>query len=106
MTCLFLLFYVLDITHTVIVPCGGPKSLPVHRYSVVIFTFSGPVATVGFNNCIVFGSRDALNPGLGDVRDVIICHEQTQSNSAVFNLWMLYFQRISFSDYLHAKQLV
>ena len=48
-----------------------------------------------------FESRVALNPGLGGMRDVasaVISHEQTQykTESAVFKLWMLYFQRISF----------
>ena len=33
----------IDITTSVVVPCGGPKSLPVHRLSVVIFTFSVPL---------------------------------------------------------------
>ena len=28
---------------TIVVPCGGPKTLPVHRFGVVIFTFSGPL---------------------------------------------------------------
>ena len=32
----------------VIVLCGGP-SLPLHRYSVVIFTFSGPLELWGQN---------------------------------------------------------
>ena len=31
----------LEITTAVFVQCGGPKRLPVQRYSVVIFTFSG-----------------------------------------------------------------
>ena len=32
-----------QLTTAVVVPCGGPKiSLPVHRHSLVIFTFSGP----------------------------------------------------------------
>ena len=33
----------LEIKISVVVPCGGPKRLPVHRFSVVIFTFSGPL---------------------------------------------------------------
>ena len=33
----------LDTTTAVVVLCGGPKKLPVHRYSVVIFIFSGPL---------------------------------------------------------------
>ena len=55
--------------------------LPVHQYSVVIFTFSGPLGLKG--STLLFGSRVALNPGLGGVRNVasaIISHEQTQSN--------------------------
>ena len=33
----------LEITTDVVVPCGGPKILLVHRYSVVMFTLSGPL---------------------------------------------------------------
>ena len=34
----------LETTTAVVMPCGGPKSLPVHRYSVdIIFTYSGPL---------------------------------------------------------------
>ena len=33
----------LEIKTAVVVQCGGPKNLPVHPYSVVIFTFSGPL---------------------------------------------------------------
>ena len=61
--------------------CGGPKSLPVHRYTVVIFTFSGPLGLMG--STLLFGNRAAFNAGLGGVRDVacvIISNEQTQSN--------------------------
>ena len=32
-----------EITTSIVVPCGGPKSIPVHRFRVVIFTFSGPM---------------------------------------------------------------
>ena len=42
----------LETTTAVVVPCGGPKSLPVHQYSVVIFTYSGPLGSVGFNRFI------------------------------------------------------
>ena len=61
--------------------------LPVHRYSVVNFTFSCPLglldSTLLFGSRVAFnpGLRAALNPGLGGVRDVapaIISHEQTQ----------------------------
>ena len=61
--------------------------LPVHGYSVVNFTFSGPLglldSTLLFGSRVEFnpGLRAALNPGLGGVRDVapaIISHEQTQ----------------------------
>ena len=55
------------------------KSLPVHRYSVVIFTFSGPLGLLGSTR--LFESIVALNPVLGGLRDVasaIISHEQTQ----------------------------
>ena len=49
------------------------NSIPVHRYSIVFFTFSA----------LLFRNRVALNPMLGGVRDVapaIISHAQTQSN--------------------------
>ena len=61
--------------------------LPVHRYSVVNFTFSGPLglldSTLLFGSRVAFnpGLRAALNSGLGGVRDVapaIIFQEQTQ----------------------------
>ena len=57
---------------------------------------------------LLFGNIVALNPGLGDVRNVapdIISHEQTQSESAVFKLWVLYFQRISFQIIKRSQQL-
>ena len=43
------------------------------------FTFSGPLGLKG--STLLFESREALNPGLGGVRDVafaFISHEQTQ----------------------------
>ena len=77
------------------------KRLPVHRYSVVISHF------LVLWDCTVqhlFESRVALNSGLGGVRNVvsvIISHEQTKNTeSAVFKLYMLYFQRILFTDNL------
>ena len=33
----------LDITTSVVVSCGGRKKGPVHRFGVVVFTFSGPL---------------------------------------------------------------
>ena len=67
-------------------PCDGPESLSVHRFSVVIFTFSGPLGLLGHN---LFEGRAALSPGLGDMRDVAcvrISHGQIQKNErAVFN---------------------
>ena len=57
---------------------------------------------------LFFGSRVALNPGLGGVRDVasaIISHEQTQSKPSLLfsNFGCGYFQRICFclKDYLN-----
>ena len=49
-----------------------------------------------------------LNSGVGGVRDTtsaIISHEQTQTESAVFKLWTLYFQRISFQIFVSARHL-
>ena len=51
------------------------KSIPIHRYSVVIFTFSGPLGLL--DSTRLFENRAALNPGLGGVRDfasAIISH--------------------------------
>ena len=83
------------------------NSLPVHRYSVVISHF------LVLWDCKVqhlFESRVALNSGLGGVKNVasvIISHEQTQKNeSAVFKLYMLYFQRIIFTDNLETTTAV
>ena len=98
---------------SVVVSCGGPKKFPVHRFGVVIFTFSVGLTTF-------FESRVVFNPGLGGVRGVvsaIISHEQThlgfqlfqflviaylllsiKTESAVFIFWMLYFQRTTLSD--------
>ena len=89
------------------------KSLTVHRCSVVIFTFAGPL---GMWVQHLFESRVALNLGLGGVKNVasaIISHEWTASAvfknvasaiishewtaSAVFKLWILYFQRMLFT---------
>ena len=57
---------------------GILKSLPVHRYSVVSFTFSGPLRLYG--STLLFESRVALSPGLGGVGDVAsaISDEQFQ----------------------------
>ena len=91
-------------------PCArvaALKSLPVHRYSVVISYF------LVLWDCTVqhlFESRVALNSGLGGVKNVasvIISHEQTKKNeSAVFKLYMLYFQRILFTDNLETTTAV
>ena len=70
----------LEIITAVVVPCGGPKKSPCHRYSVVIFKFTGPLGLQGSTLLHVFGNRVALSPRLGAVRDVafaIIAHEQT-----------------------------
>ena len=46
------------------------KSLPVHHFSVVIFTFSGPLGSgpLGQYDSHHFESREGLNPRLGGVR--------------------------------------
>ena len=49
-------------------PCGGPKSLPYIDIVLLFFIFSGPLVLKG--STILFAKRAALNPGLGDVRDV------------------------------------
>ena len=83
--------------------------LPEHRYSVVNFTFSGPLGLL--DSTLLFGSRVAfnkglsvaLNPGLGGVRDVapaIISHEACyfQTSDAVF-------PKDLFSDYFSFEDL-
>ena len=63
-------------------PCGGPKSLKVHRYSVVML-LSDIFWAFGMEGLNFYFGTVALNPGLGGVSDVtsaIISHEQTQSN--------------------------
>ena len=78
------------------------KRLPVHQYGVVIFTFSGSLGLLG--STLLFGTRVALNPGLGGVRDVasaIISHEQTQSNRVCcFQTLDVVFPKDLLSDYL------
>ena len=64
------------------------------------------MATVWFNASL--GTELRPTRGLGDVRDVasvIISYEQTRTESAVFKLWMLYFQKITFSDQTIADSL-
>ena len=81
------------------------KCNPAHRYSVVIFTFSGLLGLQGSIFCLVI--RVALNPGLGGVRDVtsaIISHEQTQSNRiCYFQTLDAVFPKDPLSDYLIQK---
>ena len=81
------------------------KCNPAHRYSVVIFTFSGLLGLQG--SFFLFSNRVALNPGLGGVRDVtsaIISHEQTQSNRVCyFQTFDAVFPKDSLSDYLIQK---
>ena len=81
------------------------KCNPAHRYSVVIFTFSGLLGLQGSIFCLEI--RVALNPGLGGVRDVtsaIISHEQTQSNRiCYFQTLDAVFPKDPLSDYLIQK---
>ena len=51
------------------------KVLPLHRYSVIIITFSGPLG--GQGSTLLFGNRDSLYTGLGGIRD--ISHEKARS---------------------------
>ena len=67
----------LEIPIAAVVPRSVPESLPLPRYSVVIFTFSGSLGSH------LFGNRVALNPGLVGVR-------------AIASAIMSVFQRISF----------
>ena len=80
------------------------KCNPAHRYSVVIFTFSGLLGLQDSIFCLV---TEVLNPGLGGVRDVtsaIISHEQTQSNRVCyFQNSDAVFPKDPLSDYLIQK---
>ena len=72
--------YNLEITTSVVVPCGCSKTLPLNLFSVVIFTVHLLILwDCGIHNFLE--SRVALNTGLGGVVIVaygIISHEQTQ----------------------------
>ena len=85
------------------------KRLPVHQYSVVSSHFL-VLWDCTVQHLHVFESRVALNSGLGGVRNavsVIISHEDTKKNeSAVFKLYMLYFQKILFTDNLETTRAV
>ena len=81
------------------------KGFPVHRFCAVMFTFSSLLGLTGSNFILEQSCaqpwarrREGFNPGLGDVRDVALSliNRLNQTESAVFKLWMLYFQRISF----------
>ena len=67
----------LNITTAVVVPCGDPKSLPVHRCSE------------GCRICHYLSWTDSI-----------------RTESAVFKLWTLYFQRIHLTDYLEITTAV
>ena len=88
----------LEITTDTIVPCSGPKSLTVHWYSIVIFTFSAPLELYAWT--LLF----PLNPGLGGmifVASDLILHEQTQSNQVCcFQILNAVFPKDLFSVYL------
>ena len=91
----------LDITTSVVVPCGGPKNYPRMSiqccYFYMSWSLGGPDCRVHY----LFGNRVAFNLGLGSVRDVasaIISHEQTQSNRDCF-FWNFGFPNDLFSDY-------
>ena len=88
-------------------PVWQPQnSLPVHRYSVI----SHFLVLWDCKVQHLFESSVALNSGLGGVRNVapvIISHERTQkTESAVFKLYMLHFQRIRFTDNLETTTAV
>ena len=54
----------------------------------------------------LFGNRVAINPGPGSDLSLSLMNRLNQTESAVFKLWMLYFQSISFSDYLEITMAV
>ena len=47
-----------------------------------------------------------LNPGLGGMRALSFMNRLNKTESDVFKLWMLYFQKISFADYLEITAAV
>ena len=80
---------------------AGLKRLPVHRYSVIC-TFTSPL------HCRVqhvYWEKSCDLPGAMRREGCRICHylinRLSQTVSAVFQLWMLYFQRISFQIICH-----
>ena len=66
--------------------------------------------TVVFSSTLLFGNRNALNPGLGGVRCVasaIIAHEQTRTNRVCcFQTLDLIFPKDLFSDHLETTTAV
>ena len=77
------------------------------KHIMLFFTFSGPLGSgvLGLKgSTILFETRVAINPVLGDVRDVasgIISHEQTQSNRVcLFQTLDGVFPKDLFTDYL------
>ena len=73
------------LTASAAVPCGDPRTLPVQRFSVLVFHVFGTVLE----------RRVKLNNGQGKVTDLII-----KTESADFNLLMLYFQKVPLLDNL------
>ena len=79
------------------------KSLPVYRYSVVMFTFSGPSDLLGSP---FIWEQSCAQPGARRHLPLSLIIRLNQTKSAVFKLWMLYFQRIDlFSDYVSLESL-
>ena len=74
------------------------KSLPGHRFSVVIGTFSGLLRP----DCASRVALILVQSGVRAVASAIISNEQTES--AVFNLGVLSFQTIHFLDYIRYIQ--
>ena len=91
----------LEVTTAVVVSCGGRKISP--RTSIRCYFYIFWWVKVILEQ---LRSTRASRRGGCRIRPMI-SHEQTQSNRVCcFQTWMLYFQRISFEDYLENTAVV
>ena len=83
---------------------------PLMWHSLEIFSLFSFIKSNYRVSTLLFGSRVALNPGLGGVRDVasaITSHEQTQSNRVCcFQTLDAVFPKHLLSDYLETTPAV
>ena len=89
----------LVITTAVVVPCGGPKPYPrtsIQRWYFNIFWSFG---TVAFN--IYIWEYSIAQPGARRCKrmshlSISLMYRINKTESAIFKIWMLYFQRVLF----------